>query len=422
MESTNNSGEVLISNCSELSARMLNLLMTREMFDVQLKVGKFTFDAHKLILCSCSDVFKTMLTNQKWSEASKQLVILVEEPLCESVFSRFIQYIYSGQLYLSHSTVGPLLTLADKYNVREMIPLCRTYMQKHLDAPVAISCVLQWWLISNMRNDSELEHLILSYINSNFDKVIGMPDFINASLETIEKLIASSKLVIHYEALIFFSVMMWLKEFIDLRHPTTEEIKDAFRRLICHIRWPMMNEDEIAWLRECPDVQDFVKTYRSLMCFPNTPPDLDPYMLLVSPNQLQDLSPTVSSDTCNKMMDCSSSQPESCAQNKTFLSSQYLCTRHYKLKPSVGDHMRRKLHMPRVYFSDYWCTKLTVSNFLAFPQYAAQTFFFSTPQSGDRQDNGNTLDWEVSTQSQVYHFQFWCSTNMTTFYCALFCF
>ncbi|CAL1532752.1 unnamed protein product [Lymnaea stagnalis] len=411
MEPPVTTGEVLINNCNELSTRMLNLLMSKEMFDVQLLVGKHTFDAHKLILCSCSDVFRTMLTNQKWSEATKQSVVLVEEPVCESVFGRFLHYIYSGQLYLSHSNVGPLLTLADKYNVREMIPLCRTYMRKHMDAPVAVSCVLQWWQIANMRNDTELEAIILSYIECNFDKVIALPDFANANLETIEKLITSSRLVIHYEALIFFSVVVWLKDFMDLRHPTAEEAKAAFRRLMCHIRWPMMNEEEVAWLRECSDVQEFVKTYRSFLSLPDTPPDLDPCLLLTPADQSELPSPvdmlcSQSCDMCDSLLGCSKEKPYHSIHAISLLGSSELkvrSSRHSKLK-LASDKIKKYVYMPRVYFSDYWCTKLTVSNFLAFPQYATQTFFFSTPQTGDRLDNGKLLDWEVELSPKGVRF------------------
>ncbi|KAH9499742.1 hypothetical protein Btru_077710 [Bulinus truncatus] len=356
-----------------------------------------------------------MLTNQKWSEASKQVVVLVEEPICESVFGRFIQYIYSGQLYLSHSTVGPLLTLADKYNIREMIPLCRSYMRKHLDAPVTVSCVLQWWQISNMRNDSELAAAILSYIECNFDKVISNPDFANANLDIVEKLVSSSRLVIHYEALIFFSIVVWLKDYLDLRHPSVYEAKEAFRRLIQHVRWPMMNKDEVEWLRDCNDVQEFVLTYRSYISSEKIPPDLDPYVLLISSKD-EEMSYTNPQqfEICGNILGCSKDQPytspykcpKDCFDSAIGFKAEKKKMMHKSCcSKAVKNKAIMKAYMPRVYFSDYWCTKLTISNFLAFPQYATQTFFFSTPQTGDRQDNSSTLlDWEVELSPKGVRF------------------
>uniref|UniRef100_A0A2C9KSD9 BTB domain-containing protein n=1 Tax=Biomphalaria glabrata TaxID=6526 RepID=A0A2C9KSD9_BIOGL len=411
MELTSTIGEIVMSNYPELSGRMLNLLLTKEMCDVQLQVGSHTFDAHKLILCSCSDVFKTMLTNQKWSEANKPAVILVEEPLCETVFGRFIHYIYSGQLYLSHITVGPLLTLADKYNVKDMVELCRSYMHKHLDAPVAVSCVLQWWQIAIMRNDSELADAILSYIECNFDKVISNPDFTNANLDIVEKLFASSRLVIHYEALIFFSVVMWLKDYLDLRHPSEDETKDAFKRLIRLVRWPMMNKDEVAWLRDCNEVHEFLVMSKSYMSSEDIPPDLDPYLLLMpsKDNSIISKSGACQYGVCNNILGCSNDEPytflpledSQCCDSRSNFDKDKCGLKRKKMTEKIKNRAFR----PRVYFSDYWCTKLTVSNFLAFPQYATQTFFFSTPKTGDRQDIGNTLlDWEVELSPKGVRF------------------
>ncbi|KAH9499753.1 hypothetical protein Btru_077739 [Bulinus truncatus] len=160
---------------------------------------------------------------------------------------------------------------------------------------------LLWWQISNMRNDSEfLAAAILSYIE-----------------------------------------LVWLKDYLDLRHPSVYEAKEAFRRLIQHVRWPMMNKDEVEWLRDCNDVREFVLTYRSYISSEKIPPDLDPYVLLISSKD-------------EEMSYTNPQQFEICA----------------------------------------------------FPQYATQTFFFSTPQTGDRQDNSSTLlDWERNSDCLIFYQQ-----------------
>lgn len=408
------SAEILINNYSGLSSRLLNLLTSSDLCDVQLQVGEYRFDAHKLILCASSDVFKAMLTNQKWTEAHKQSVVLVEEPDCEPVFNRFVSYIYSGQLYISHSTVCPLLTLADKYNVREMIPMCRSYMMQSLDAPLTSSCVLQWWENANMRNDAELEAAILDYIECNFNKVIQTPDFINANLDTVEKFLASSKLAVHNEAMILYGVMVWLQAYMDCHHPPLYKAREAVWRLTRHIRWPMMREDELKCIRECADVQRFLQSYGSFMYIPNisglviseacqsninsqaSPHDATQaessrfLQLLTKVTDDQNIfkhSGAISQDTFAHMAHDKQRQSSS--------SVSKVRKDHRKLKHAVIEEYEINRQMSRVYTCDYWCTALTVSNFLAFPQYATQTFFFSTPWTGYRHDDGHTLDWEV---------------------------
>lgn len=446
--------EILISNFNGLSSRLQNLMISKDLCDVQLQVGRHRFDAHKLILCASSDVFRTMLTNQKWTEAHKQSIVLVEEPFCESVFGRFMQYIYSGQLYISHSTVCPLLTLADKYNVREMIPLCRSYMMENLDAPLNSSCVLQWWEIANMRNDAELEATILEYIECNFNKVIQTPDFLNASLDTVEKLLASSKLAVHNEAIIFYGVMLWLQTYMDFHHPPVSKVQEVFGRLTRHIRWPMMTENELSCLRDCADVQRFLELYESFIVLPNLSTDLDSHTILSNKDRVpspaevevpctssrtdciahktlftdissvsdnvtallasnigqQSLSSSISQQNLSSSSVSQQSLSSGVSQQSlsSSVSQQSLSLapkeeKHYPTSKNCSENEQysRNVYMPRVYISDYWCTSLTVSNFLAFPQYAAQTFFFSTPRTGYRQDDGHMLDWEVC-DTRVY--------------------
>ncbi|CAG5129157.1 unnamed protein product [Candidula unifasciata] len=404
--------EILISNYSGLSCRLLNLLTSSDLCDVQLQVGEYRFDTHKLILCASSDVFKTMLTNQKWTEAHKQSVVLVEEPVCEPVFDRFVNYIYSGQLYISHSTVCPLLTLADKYNVREMIPLCRSYMLQSLDAPLTSSCVLQWWENANMRNDVELESAILDYIECNFNKVIQTPDFISANLDTVEKLLVSSKLAVHNEAMILYGVMVWLQSYMDCHHPPVYTVREVVWRLTRHIRWPMMTEEELKCIRECADVQRFLQTYGSFMYLPNINSRVISEASLSETNTqeasiLQHLTKVIDDRNIFKYSGSTSDPFEHMISDKQGHSSSScskMRTDNRSWKQASVEEYEINRQMSRVYTCDYWCTALTVSNFLAFPQYATQTFFFSTPWTGYRHDDGHTLDWEVELCPKGVHF------------------
>ena len=59
-----------------------------------------------------------MLMNPEWNESREKRIYLQEAPECIEVFEKFLKYLYTGKLTLSHSTVLPLLALADKYIVK----------------------------------------------------------------------------------------------------------------------------------------------------------------------------------------------------------------------------------------------------------------------------------------------------------------
>ncbi|GFR98116.1 BTB/POZ domain-containing protein 17-like [Elysia marginata] len=388
--------EVLISNKCGLSARIFSLLFSKEMSDVCLQVGAYRFELHKLILSASSDVFKAMLTNQKWPEAHRQPVVLIEEPQCESVFARFIEYIYSGELYLSHSSVCPLLTLADKYNVREMIPLCRAYMLDNLDAPIRESCVLQWLEMAHLRSDTELEAAIMDFVECNFGQVIQTPDFMAADVDTVVNLLSSSRLAVHNETMLLYAAMMWLETFIESSHLSEDSIKGVFHSVLCHLRWNMLTSDEIACLKDCPVLRQFLQKYRQY-CLPKLFPSYIFQTYCV--NDMKFLKTTPIQFKAEKLLPdpniIKDSKKNLCLSK---ISSDHDESKKYHVHPKKTSNIQKRNSkeecLPRVYINDYWCTALTISNFHAFPQYGTQTFLFSTPSMSDSY-SGHTMEWEV---------------------------
>ncbi len=94
-----------------------------DLSDIKLIVGDETFYAHRLILCSASDVFARMLGSD-WIESQRKELVLQEEEECVKVFDRFLYYFYSGSIIISDSYVIPLFMLADKYNVTQLYNEC----------------------------------------------------------------------------------------------------------------------------------------------------------------------------------------------------------------------------------------------------------------------------------------------------------
>lgn len=73
-----------------------------------------------------------MLMNPNWSESQETKICLQEDPACTLVFPDFLKYLYTGKLHINHFLVLPLVTLADKYNVKDLVHLCVDYMCRHV--------------------------------------------------------------------------------------------------------------------------------------------------------------------------------------------------------------------------------------------------------------------------------------------------
>ena len=88
-----------------------------------------------------------MLMNKNWAEHEERRIILKETPACQNVFEVlkyyreftssvvylksqptctilvqvFLKYLYTGKIQVDYANVIPILQLADKYNVKDLL-------------------------------------------------------------------------------------------------------------------------------------------------------------------------------------------------------------------------------------------------------------------------------------------------------------
>ena len=128
---------VNFDNSRMIINKMATLYAEKIMSDIVLVVGNnVEYPAHKLILCASSDVFQIMLHDSKWSESNEKRVTLGETPSCAAVFEDFLKYLYTGKIHLNYCTVVPIVSLADKYNVKDLLKLGLDYMERN----VSLAC------------------------------------------------------------------------------------------------------------------------------------------------------------------------------------------------------------------------------------------------------------------------------------------
>jgi hypothetical protein len=111
----------VVDNSATVLSKIASLYAERLMSDVVLVVGSAEFHSHRLILCASSDVFQIMLMDSKWNESREKKIVLGETPSGEAVFEDFLKYLYTGKIALDLATVIPISSLADKYNVKDLL-------------------------------------------------------------------------------------------------------------------------------------------------------------------------------------------------------------------------------------------------------------------------------------------------------------
>lgn len=173
------------------------------------------------------------------------------------VFPQFLKYLYTGQVKLTVESAMPLLSLADKYNIKDLIVLCRDYMSKSV--ALAGSCgFLISWLQYTLSFDyhQQLTNELKNYLRLNMEIVGYSKDFIDLDPNNLCVLLQQNDLVISNECKLFDIVERWLmlkKEQVMQEKSYSDEdkenhIKSLIEGIFCYIRYPMMTVQELASL------------------------------------------------------------------------------------------------------------------------------------------------------------------------------
>lgn len=156
------------------------LYATHLMSDITLNVGENKYPAHRVILSASSDVFQCMLMNPQWQESKESVITLKEDPQSCRVFPKFLKYLYTGQVRVSIDSAMPLLSLADKYNIKDLIVLCRDYMLRNIAIAGRQGFLVSWLQYTLSFNyHLHLSNELKNFLRLNIDIVGYSRDFVD---------------------------------------------------------------------------------------------------------------------------------------------------------------------------------------------------------------------------------------------------
>ncbi|KAH3843465.1 BTB/POZ domain-containing protein 17-like isoform X2 [Dreissena polymorpha] len=205
-----------------------------DLSDVKIKVGENSYHGHKFVLAKSSDVFRTMLYDNRWSEGDETDLILTESEECQSVFELFLKFMYTAEVSISVDTAVGILCLADKYNVTSLKALCVGYMVQNTKSP-KVHNALQWYNWSKALNLSPLVESCTKTIAWNMDAILGTPEWNTMDLHFIQDILKNSGLVVANEFTLFTGLAAWL--LCENHHA---ELRTNAQTLLPLIRFPQM--------------------------------------------------------------------------------------------------------------------------------------------------------------------------------------
>ncbi|GCC33090.1 kelch-like ECH-associated protein 1 [Chiloscyllium punctatum] len=222
----------LESHTVEAFKIMNEIRLNKQLCDVTLQVKhnalEEEFVAHKIVLASCSPVFKAMFTNGL-KECGMEVIPIVG--IHPKVMQRLIEFAYTASITVGEKCVLHVMNGAVMYQIDSVVKACCKFLVEQLDPSNAIG-------IASFAEEigcQELSEKAREYIYLHFSEVAKQEEFFNLTQCQLVSLISRDELNVRCESEVYHACIEWVKYDCENRHPYIHALLNAVR---CHSLTP----------------------------------------------------------------------------------------------------------------------------------------------------------------------------------------
>lgn len=147
-----------------------SLHLNSELSDLSIYVEDSIFPVHKCILAAHSPIFRNMFTIGMKEQTDKKIYITnIAKEICNSMLS----YIYTNKLNDLNNIANNLIFIADKYNIQDLLELCKETLIKNINA----ANVFDTLIIADDLHMKDLELYCLQYISKNRKSIYSKKEY-----------------------------------------------------------------------------------------------------------------------------------------------------------------------------------------------------------------------------------------------------
>uniref|UniRef100_A0A8D1ZVS9 Intracisternal A particle-promoted polypeptide n=1 Tax=Sus scrofa TaxID=9823 RepID=A0A8D1ZVS9_PIG len=208
---------------AQLILAQMNKMRNGQHFcDVQLQVGKETFNVHRLVLAASSPYFAALFTGGM-KESSKDVVQILG--IEAGIFQVLLDFIYTGTVNIGVNNVQELIVAADMLQLTEVVNLCCEFLKGQIDPQNCIG-IFQF---SEQIACHDLLEFTENYIHVHFLEVHSGEEFLALTKDQLIKVLRSEELSIEDEYQVFLAAMQWILKDLGKRRKHVVEVLDPIR-------------------------------------------------------------------------------------------------------------------------------------------------------------------------------------------------
>ena len=196
---------VLLSRCAQFREDGL-------FTDVQLKIGKTVFSAHRMVLAAYSSYFHAMFTNGM-KESNQEVIELKDESISPDLLKIIMDSIYTGDLLVNEENVFEVLAAADHLQVTSVVQQCCDYLLSELiELQFDVETYCRIWTVADKHGLKDLKEAGERKMALMYKDVCESEEFLSyISADQFISLLDRDDLSLPSETFVFKSVMQWIK-------------------------------------------------------------------------------------------------------------------------------------------------------------------------------------------------------------------
>uniref|UniRef100_A0A668ACE8 Kelch like family member 10 n=1 Tax=Myripristis murdjan TaxID=586833 RepID=A0A668ACE8_9TELE len=205
------------------------LRLQGKLCDVVIRVDNVDFNAHKVVLCSCSPYFRALFDSQ-WTKPEDKVYNI--PGLSSKMMRLIIEYAYTHSVPVTEDNVEELCAVADQFTVKGIIDACCRFQEKHLRSDNCIGI----WKFADIYCCPELERKAFLFILHRFEEVVASEGFLQLTAEQLAVIIGRDDLNARQEKTVFEAVVRWISH-------SPEDRQRHMALLLSKFRLTIMNTD-----------------------------------------------------------------------------------------------------------------------------------------------------------------------------------
>lgn len=188
------------------------LYKNKEFVDVTLVVEEREFPCHRNVLAISSPFFMAMF-NSDMSESRQEKITLKD--MDSSTMELVLDYIYTGQVFLSEDSVQNLLSAANLFQLLSLRTGCAEFMMNHIN----VSNCIGVYFFARAHECAVLAMKAKEMINNQFTVLCTQQEFLSLPADKLVEILLDDDINVRLEETVYEACMAWLK--IDM----TERLK-----------------------------------------------------------------------------------------------------------------------------------------------------------------------------------------------------